>query len=255
MKSFNGVPWQNPSVGSTSWTSLFNRAPQKGVHSQGVWDWATRAELAVLVMNGGTSDYFGENNTGAQANADEIAYADAARAAGFDYIVNCTTHPSGAFGAQTQITAASNNVDVASFTGAGVLNVVDTTNINTYGTFAASGTLRVQTDGSKSAVITYTAKTATTFTGCQTTSGSGILATGNMIGKSNGGMMEQCIVGNGLCIANAGNHFDAIGDFSHEPRLTDPANTSYYQDGTHWNGVGAGIGAGIVVPLMQAFIR
>lgn len=74
------------------------------------------------------------------------------------------------------IASGSNAVDVATFLGAGVVNVNTTVGYPTTGSFVVGG-----------ATIVYTGKTATTFTGCTTTAGSGTLSTGQSVSPVNGG--------------------------------------------------------------------
>lgn len=74
----------------------------------------------------------------------------------------------------SSVAAASNNVNVSTFTGTGTLNVASAVS------FPTSGTLTVATSTGLS-TITYTGTTATTFTGCRTTSGSGVLSTGGAL--------------------------------------------------------------------------
>lgn len=74
--------------------------------------------------------------------------------------------------AHTQLTNASNNVNVSGFVGSGTLSVDSTAG------FASSGTLYVDTTGGPgNATITYTAITGNSFTGCTTTAGAGYLYT------------------------------------------------------------------------------
>lgn len=91
----------------------------------------------------------------------------------------------------TTVASSSNGVDTATFAGAGVLNVESTAG------FATSGTLYVGT--LTNVVITYTGKTSNTFTGCTRTSGTGILATGDMVdpytADSSLMVIEDCYVG------------------------------------------------------------
>ena len=86
----------------------------------------------------------------------------------FDEAVGLTGLAAGADGASlptatTLVTAASNNVGVNTFTGAGVLNVGDASG------FTSTGTVVHIDYAYGTAVITYTGKTATTLTGCTTT--------------------------------------------------------------------------------------
>jgi uncharacterized phage protein gp47/JayE len=80
----------------------------------------------------------------------------------------------------TTVASGSNNIDVSTFTGSGVLNVASTTVSPAYPT---TGTINVET-GNGIAVISYTGTTSTTFTGCNTIAGgvpSGILTTGGVV--------------------------------------------------------------------------
>ena len=84
MQSFPTWAWTNVHIGAMSWTQL--AATQTGrchVH-------ANTGLVTVLVMCGGTSDIYVEQDSGATCYADHVAYADAARAAGFDLVVATT---------------------------------------------------------------------------------------------------------------------------------------------------------------------
>lgn len=77
--------------------------------------------------------------------------------------------------AATTIAAASNGVNTSTFAGAGVLNVASTTG------FPTAGELTIVTAGTV-ALVTYTGiGSATTFTGCTTVSGGGVMATGGAV--------------------------------------------------------------------------
>lgn len=76
----------------------------------------------------------------------------------------------------TTVAAGSNGVNTSTFVGADTLNAADSSPL----WWPSAGTLLVQTGGTD-AVITYTGKTGTTFTGCNTVSGGGVLATGGTI--------------------------------------------------------------------------
>jgi hypothetical protein len=88
-------------------------------------------------------------------------------------------------GYRTTITAPSNGAVLPQ----GTINVSDTTE------FASSGTIYVQLTSGQYQTITYTGKTATTFTGC--TGGTGTLATGNgvEINGVQGDLPSNIIVG------------------------------------------------------------
>lgn len=88
------LPCEVPAISGKSWTVLSTTAAQR-CHLI-----ARQYEKSVLVLTGGTSDLMpveanppGENDTGEQALADMEAYANAARAAGFDKIVALTVTP------------------------------------------------------------------------------------------------------------------------------------------------------------------
>jgi len=76
----------------------------------------------------------------------------------------------------TTITAGSNGVNVSTFAGAGVLNVVSTTG------FTPTGSVQVST-GSGFKTVTYTGTTGTTFTGC-TCASAGVMSTGGAVRKA-----------------------------------------------------------------------
>ena len=82
MNYFPNISYVNPSKGATEWEILQARAYQE------VFPHASRAEFSVLVMNGGTSDVGVDNST--TIYNEQKAYAQAARAAGFDKILNVT---------------------------------------------------------------------------------------------------------------------------------------------------------------------
>jgi hypothetical protein len=71
------------------------------------------------------------------------------------------------------VASGSNNVNISTFTGSGILNVLSTTGA------PASGTLFVP---ALNAVITYTGTSGgNQYTGCTTTNGSGVLTTGQVV--------------------------------------------------------------------------
>lgn len=73
-------------ISGTSWTVLATTAATR-LHPLG-----PLATTSVLVMNGGTSDLT-EDDSGATIMADAVSYADAARTAGFDYVIVTTIPP------------------------------------------------------------------------------------------------------------------------------------------------------------------
>ncbi len=88
----------------------------------------------------------------------------------------------------TTIASGSNSIDVSTFTGAGVINVASTTAFTTAGKISIA--MSVTSGGTTNygnAIVSYTGKTSTTFTGCSiTTSGtftSGTLSTGETVSQ------------------------------------------------------------------------
>jgi len=77
------VVWNNVAISGASWTVLATTAATR-LHPL-----ANRNDNTLLVMCGGTAD-IAAGDSGATLYADEVAYANAARTAGFDYII-CTT--------------------------------------------------------------------------------------------------------------------------------------------------------------------
>ena len=86
--SGRGVPWTVTAVGASSWTAFSCSAAATRTHIYG-----PMADRSILVMAGGTTDLT-DGDTGAQAFADAISYADAARTAGFDRVIALTIPPS-----------------------------------------------------------------------------------------------------------------------------------------------------------------
>ena len=91
MRYMVGVPWYNAALGGHGWGSLTADASTR-LHPQarnrdGCTD--------VLIMSGGQGDIYQDDCTGAQVYARAVAYAQAARGAGFQYVL-VTTMP--AFG-------------------------------------------------------------------------------------------------------------------------------------------------------------
>lgn len=84
-------------------------------------------------------------------------------------------------GQTTSVTSSSNGVNTNTFTGSGVLNVASTSG------FPSSGTviIPVSPSGGGSSLVTYTGKSATTFTGCTLAGGQyGVLATGTIVANA-----------------------------------------------------------------------
>lgn len=84
-----GVPWTISGVSGASWTTLASTVELR------THQYFKPYRNSILVLAGGSSDVSdsGDNDTGAQALADMEAYADAARAAGANYIIACTVTP------------------------------------------------------------------------------------------------------------------------------------------------------------------
>lgn len=80
-------PYANVALGATSWTNNYTSAPHR------CFQYGKCSPVTILIMCGGTADlsaFGGELDTGAELYADMSAYADAARAAGFGYVINTT---------------------------------------------------------------------------------------------------------------------------------------------------------------------
>jgi hypothetical protein len=77
--------WSVVALDGTSWTVLADDAADRQQLSEG---------FDLLVMAGGFTDLAGELDSAEQVLADEVAYADAARARGFDAVVALTIPPS-----------------------------------------------------------------------------------------------------------------------------------------------------------------
>jgi len=81
--------------------------------------------------------------------------------------------------ASTTVASGSNNVDISTFAGSGTLNVVSTTGFDSCGTISVYATPSV--GAPKFYSITYTGKSSTTFTGCNSNNASAIMSTGNQV--------------------------------------------------------------------------
>jgi hypothetical protein len=81
--------------------------------------------------------------------------------------------------ASTTVASGSNNVDISTFAGSGTLNVVSTTGFDSCGTISVYATPSV--GAPKFYSITYTGKSSTTFTGCNSSNASAIMSTGNQV--------------------------------------------------------------------------
>ena len=83
MASFPGVPYVNVAIGSTSWTDLYTtRVARLHPHANG-------GLITILCMCGGTSDIVAGDD-GGTVYADEVSYGNAARTAGFNYVIATT---------------------------------------------------------------------------------------------------------------------------------------------------------------------
>jgi len=81
--SGRGVPWANVAVAGQSWTTLATTAATRTHPLAGF------TTNTLLVMCGGTADIL-DGDSGATLYADEVAYANAARAAGYSHVVATT---------------------------------------------------------------------------------------------------------------------------------------------------------------------
>jgi len=238
--SERGIHYTNVAVSGFAWTQL------KNMISNRLAPHALRAPIIIVIGVGGTTDY-ALNATGANVYASEVTWANNIRAATGSntvYIIQTTTMPTKSFGANTTVAVASNNVNTNSFAGAGTLNVVSTTNAG------ATGTLVVATAGTP-ATITYTGITSTTFTGCNTTSGGGLLSTGGSVVSL---IYSRLYDGNALVMADANAAFNYKIDLAGDSRLSDPTNTTYYSDGTHPTIAGSQVMADLIAPALDAII-
>lgn len=118
MRYYPNVPYSlnDVAVSGTSWTVLNANAPQR------VDPLASLAPFTILNMCGGTSDLWApELNDGPTVYADMVAYANARRTAGFDYVIAVTIAPSTTFDA----TQESNRVSANSLIMADASNAFD----------------------------------------------------------------------------------------------------------------------------------
>jgi hypothetical protein len=81
------VPGDNVAVNQLSWTALSRTADQR------LFPEAEGPGRTVLVMTGGQADLTGDGDTGRELYDQEVEYANAARAAGFDAVVITTMPP------------------------------------------------------------------------------------------------------------------------------------------------------------------
>lgn len=77
------IPWSRVAISGTSWTTLATTAATR-LHPQ-----AHTAATTILIMCGGTADVT-SGDDGQTMYDEEVAYAAAARAAGFDYVISTT---------------------------------------------------------------------------------------------------------------------------------------------------------------------
>jgi hypothetical protein len=123
MASFSSsvAAWDVTAVGSASWTAL-GQEPIAASHR--LFPYADMAPFTVLVMCGGTRDIL-EHDSGATVYADMESYADAARAAGFDYVIGTTITDSAIFGAAMDAARADANTAILADAGDAFDAVVD----------------------------------------------------------------------------------------------------------------------------------
>lgn len=76
----------------------------------------------------------------------------------------------------TAVASGSNSVNTSTFSGSGTLNVTASSVVG----LPSAGTITVAT-GSTPATITYSGTTVSTFTGCTTTAGGGVMSTGGAV--------------------------------------------------------------------------
>lgn len=237
LMSGRGIPWIQVAIAGYAWTQL------KTMLDNRVTPHLLRGSVTILIGVGGTTDY-SVGASGAQVYDSEVTWATNARAAGADYIIQTTTTPSRSFGANTTVASGSNGVNTNTFAGSGTLNVASTTDA------PSSGTIIVATGGTP-ATITYTGVTGTTFTGCNTTSGGGVMSTN---GRVRNIIYSRLYDGNALVLADASAAFDYVVDLAGDSRLADPFNSTYYIDGTHPTDAGRQVMADLVAPALDAIL-
>lgn len=120
-------PWANVSRGGASWTALLagdGMTVQPAVDR--LWPQADNsAAKTILIMCGGTSDILFETNTGAETMADAIAYADAARTAGFSHVIGSTIPDTTLFNSTMDTARADHNALMVADAGSDFDAVVD----------------------------------------------------------------------------------------------------------------------------------
>lgn len=97
-----GIPWTNVAIGGASWTTLATTAATR------LWPIAGTATATILVMVGGTNDIT-DGDTGAQAYADAVSYAEAARTNGFGPIIAGTIPGAASLNASHETQRQSHN--------------------------------------------------------------------------------------------------------------------------------------------------
>jgi len=202
----------------------------------------------VFNMNGGQADYT-FNRTGAQAYADAVTisqYVKGLVPAGVVKVVGASV-PDGDYGLMTTVDVSSNGVDVTTFAGAGVINVISTT--TPFAALAGTATAYMQTS-TGSASVSYTGTTATSLTGCTLASGTGTLATGNWVRQR---ARQFMLDGNALMLGDASAAFDRVLDYMSV--LPDSTNTTYFQaDKVHETAAGARVMLDLAQPAIEALL-
>lgn len=145
--------------------------------------------LRVILLTSATTGLAGVQDTAATMTAVKAAagFTELATSVGSsNYTQNANSHLSGQALTSptwnvkaTTVAAGSNTVNTSTFAGSGTLNVA-TTAPATGPAFPATGSIEVAT-GTSNAIIAYTGITGTTFTGCTTSSGGGVLSTGGAV--------------------------------------------------------------------------
>ena len=136
----------NPAVGGASWTYLLRTMPER------VAKYFKTSPNTILIMLGGTSDIYTDNDTAQKVYDDHAAYAVAARAAGADYIICCTITPSDIFSAGQEIIRAAANVKIladASVAFNAVCNIAAVSGLDNYASAYYSDALHFSITGAQ----------------------------------------------------------------------------------------------------------
>ena len=127
MANYPTVAWNNAAKGATSMSGLALTAASR------LLPHANAAVSTILILVDGQSDIATENDTGAALYAEEVSYANAARAAGFNVVIGTTIVPSTDYTAGQETNRTNHNTLLLNHatTDPGVFNaVVDLANVS-----------------------------------------------------------------------------------------------------------------------------